>query len=421
MVRPKRELRLSCVTSPPAYPGYIDRKLQRLTLFLPLSRLTVAGWLLGIAGAAAATVVTIQVTIALFEWLPPGRYPSIVILPVVVVSAAIFFGIIGLGMLLLPIFGIPLVKTSSVQASSHYPHLADIRKSLNAIYCGFGVERLAHYTDSIRIELLEPEMGSDPVITTQSIAKRIALFLNLQVGPIVVTFRADLDVAGRVEITHSDHFFVDIRSDYRDQPDCIVAILAHEIMHIFLERAGIIHSDSGTNEILTDTAAIYLGVGWPALEVSGTTIKVISDGMVQISERHLGYLTPHEYGYLLAKRTARFGERPDEWLKNRSAVAAYRQGLRRAARDVRIPPHSESGGLQRAMYAWRRKRAVRNISQGASTGYQRRYRHYGFELREALAVVFACPTCFQKLRVPLSDRPLAVWCPVCHASCNCCP
>ena len=44
------------------------------------------------------------------------------------------------------------------------------------------------------------------------------------------------------------------------------------------------------------------------------------------TKHQLGYLTPQEYGYLIAKRAVRFGENPERWLGNRQSVDAFRQG-----------------------------------------------------------------------------------------------
>lgn len=179
--------------------------------------------------------------------------------------------------------------------------------------------------------------------------------------------------------------------------------------------------DPNENEILTDSAAVYLGIGWPALECCGTSVEMTSSGTVRVSEHRLGYLTPQEYGYLIAKRAVRFGESPERWLRNPDSVDAFRQGMGIVAYDSRVPPHANSGELQRMLYMWRQRKAIRHVSRIATAQYCRNYGMYGFELAQKLAVVFSCPTCFQKLRVPLAERTVTVRCPVCHASSDCRP
>jgi len=82
------------------------------------------------------------------------------------------------------------------------------------------------------------------------------------------------------------------------------AILAHEIMHLFLRRVGIARQDVEENELLTDLASIHAGLG--VLMLNG--MKQSSDWMITIAalltgrlymkeeKRYFGYFDGEDYG-----------------------------------------------------------------------------------------------------------------------------
>lgn len=76
---------------------------------------------------------------------------------------------------------------------------------------------------------------------------------------------------GRVELTPENEYLVELHTRYKEDPRDVAAILAHEITHVFLYRAGLWLPNEYDNEILTDTASTYLGVGWLGLNAFRVT------------------------------------------------------------------------------------------------------------------------------------------------------
>lgn len=168
---------------------------------------------------------------------------------------------------------------------------------------------------------------------------------------------------------------------------------------MLLHRLGLEFPGTRDNEILTDTATTYLGAGWLLLDAFR------EDG---VSSQKLGYLTPEEFGYVLAKRAAVFGEDPSPWFTSPQAYPAYQAGLARARRDEQQPPLVAAGWAGRRRYA-RDRRGARG-SAGAP---------YSFEGEgSSLRVCFSCPTCGQRNRVGVRGR-VRVRCGVCRTVLTC--
>ncbi|MBP3603284.1 MAG: hypothetical protein J6J79_03940 [Lachnospiraceae bacterium] len=68
-------------------------------------------------------------------------------------------------------------------------------------------------------------------------------------------------------------------------PEVITAVLAHEVMHLYLLYQGVHFSDTLKNEVLTDTAAVYYGFG-----------EYLQRGY-QVMETKLGF-SYHKVGYI---------------------------------------------------------------------------------------------------------------------------
>lgn len=68
--------------------------------------------------------------------------------------------------------------------------------------------------------------------------------------------------------------------------DVLTAVLAHEVMHLFLFYQGVSKRDALENEVLTDTAAVYFGFG-----------EYLKKGY-RVIETKLGF-SYHKVGYIL--------------------------------------------------------------------------------------------------------------------------
>jgi len=192
--------------------------------------------------------------------------------------------------------------------SANYPNLHIIKKSIRTLYKCLSDEKIRTFTKS-----LDPNESTlrdgNIIINVQHLASIIARHLQLPTGCIIVTFR-EMKNPGCVELTPEDGYLVKLRPMYRWNTRDIAAILAHEITHVFLHRHNIRFSDTLENEILTDTSAAYLGVGWLCLNAYRKTESHHEyysqtgerEGYTKTEEERLGYLTPQEFGYIIGKR-----------------------------------------------------------------------------------------------------------------------
>ena len=177
-------------------------------------------------------------------------------------------------------------------------------------------------------------------------------------------------------------------------------------MHVYLHRLGLAFPGTRDNEILTDTATTYLGAGWLLLDAFRQD---------SVSSQKLGYLTPEEFGYVLAKRALVFGEDPAIWFTSPQAYRRTRKGRALARHDERQPPLAAAGWAGRRRYAKDRRHAQEH---GAPA---RPALRDGVRLRAArppLRVSFPCPTCHQRIRVPVRGRVRAR-CGLCRTVLEC--
>jgi hypothetical protein len=156
------------------------------------------------------------------------------------------------------------------------------------------------------------------------------------------------------------------------------------------------------NEILTDTATTYLGAGWLLLDAYREDAA---------SSQKLGYLTPEEFGYVLAKRSLVFGEDPSVWFTSPQAYTAYGKGLALAREDEQQPPLTAAGWAGRRRYA----RDRRHGGPGPRPGVPYTFTPDGVG---RLRVSFPCPTCRQRIRVPVRGRVRAR-CALCRTVLEC--
>ena len=71
---------------------------------------------------------------------------------------------------------------------------------------------------------------------------------------------ANLNYAGNIS-TNGAFTIINLQLHSYYNLDVITAILSHEVMHLYLYYSGIHFSDTLSNEVLTDTAAVYFGFG----------------------------------------------------------------------------------------------------------------------------------------------------------------
>ncbi len=312
---------------------------------------------------------------------------------------------------------LPATKSLSSKAIVHgYPHLAIIRESLRTLYRCLSSSGIAAFGMSFSPHDARILPHEDITLGVHRVASALARHLRLPAGSIVINFR-QMEVAGRVELTADDVYLVELHSRYQNDRRDIAAVLAHKITHVFLHRAGLGFDTVQEDELLTDTTAVYLGVGHLCLDAYRVTMTTRWNTST-IRKEKLGYLTPEEFGYVLGKRSLAFAENCPALITSPAAKKAFTEGFRRARLDHEQAPLAACSWLRRLGYYWNRSR-VRSVCLGSGLkGLSRYFAGYQFAVAEEMRVILECPVCSQKLRLPVG-MTLEARCGLCQAVLMC--
>jgi len=275
-----------------------------------------------------------------------------------------------------------------------FEHLPLVAKALNHLYREFGHKHIKSFTVTFCCNGLESTFRTDPIIATQQLAKEIASHYRLLVTTVVATFSSTLQTPGRVDLSDSNEFFVEVQSQYRSNLKVVAAILAHEVAHIFLHRCGVRFTDTFENEVLTDTTAVYVGFGPTILNAVHQTTEPYRNSP-QVLTRYFGYLTLDEYGYIIAKRDAIYGSNSANYVQRGTALEGFHSGWSRFNREMTSRPLIPRPWYQNAIFLLACRKC--NMTTGRKP------------------IAFSCPYCAQGLRIPNACRKLFVHCPTCDS------
>ncbi|MEV5428801.1 hypothetical protein [Streptomyces sp. NPDC052701] len=286
-----------------------------------------------------------------------------------------------------------------------YPHLRTVRAAITALYRRLSYDTIQTFSTSVVPADVAFCDTDDLYLGAQRVARELVRHYRLPDARLVVSFRA-MPHAANIELTAGPEYFVELNDRFRTHRRDIGAALAHEIMHVYLHRLDLSFPGTRENEILTDTATTYLGAGWLLLDAYREDAA---------SSQKLGYLTPEEFGYVLAKRALLFGEDPSVWFTSPQAYTAYVKGLARARGDGQQPPLTAAGWAGRRRYARDRRHAQDHarVPPDGSAPYT-----FTPDGRGPLRVSFPCPTCHQRIRVPVRGRVRAR-CALCRTVLEC--
>ncbi len=286
-----------------------------------------------------------------------------------------------------------------------FPHLETVREAVTALYRRLSYDTVRTFSASVAPADVAFCDTDDLYLGAQRVAHELVRHYRLPDARMIVSFR-EMTHAANVELAAGPEYFIELNDRFRTHRRDIGAALAHEVMHVYLHRLGLSFPGTRDNEILTDTATTYLGAGWLLLDAYREDAA---------SSQKLGYLTPEEFGYVLAKRALLFGEDPSVWFTSPQAYTAYVEGRERARRDERQPPLTAAGWAGRRRYAHDRRRA-----QGPHAGSLVPGGPYAFTAPGPgpLRVSFPCPTCHQRIRVPVRGRVRAR-CGLCRTVLEC--
>ncbi|MFJ3230369.1 hypothetical protein [Streptomyces sp. NPDC086787] len=281
-----------------------------------------------------------------------------------------------------------------------FPHLETVRTAVTALYRRLSYETVRTFSASVAPADVAFCDTDDLHLGAQRVARELVRHFRLPDARMIVGFR-EMTHAASVELAAGPEYFVELNDRFRTHREDIGAALAHEVTHVYLHRLDLSFPSTAENEILTDTVTTYLGAGWLLLDAYREDA---------VSSQKLGYLTPEEFGYVLAKRSLAFGEDPSVWFTSPQAYTAYGKGMARARRDAQQPPLTDAGWAGRRRYAHDRRHADR---PQPGTPYD-----FSPDATGGLRVSFPCPTCLQRIRVPVRGRVRAR-CGLCRTVLEC--
>jgi hypothetical protein len=173
-----------------------------------------------------------------------------------------------------------------------------------------------------KVRLLEETVGArasylflDPfqvkphdAVHVQAAARRIAEFVGLSRYRFIVSIcRQEHGVGGQVELQPSgEDVFVEVSATLQQTPTTVLATLAHEITHKYLQVNGV-SCGPGLNhrhedEVLTDIASVWLGLGKLVLngcESQATNVEETPNGTRTTTTSHrVGYLAMHDFAFV---------------------------------------------------------------------------------------------------------------------------
>lgn len=288
-----------------------------------------------------------------------------------------------------------------------FDHLNVVLKSIHELYRAFGAEKLKSFASDFVLGTSADEVRTDPIIGTQHLARRIAGHYRLPVTTVIVSYSSSLLPPGRVELSQSNEFFVELQSQYSGDPKPVAAILAHEVAHILLYRCGVRFPDQFENEVLTDTTAVYLGFGPTILNAATETKNYLPNKVVQTRTHHFGYLSLDEFGYIQAKRDDLFGRNSDTSIDPGLPKSGFGFGRRRLNTERKKRPYAPPALPRVSSFIERvRKKLSPRPPQPARP-------------QTGTSLTFPCACCSQDLRIPLLGKQLTVRCPVCDSRLTC--
>ncbi|MFZ4799927.1 MAG: hypothetical protein ACOYMA_20725 [Bacteroidia bacterium] len=175
------------------------------------------------------------------------------------------------------------------------------------------LEKLLHLSKRLErtriFELLEPwNFKGNDIIEVQKAAKKISDFIGLPNLTFIINYtQQEKNTAGHIELNNNsaEGVFIEIDEKYKSESQIILAILAHEICHKLIHINGLTLYGY-ENEILTDTATVFSGLG--KLSLNGCEVKNISSNTewngsektttTTTTTNKVGYLNREQFAFL---------------------------------------------------------------------------------------------------------------------------
>lgn len=300
-----------------------------------------------------------------------------------------------------------------------FPNLRVIQRSIADLHKRFPGSQLLglEFPSSLSRAIVDVAKIENTVDSVQHIVGAIVHHFHLRAASVVVRINGEMEEPARIRQIKGGDRIVEIQPGFMGGEET-VALLAHEIAHFFLDTAQIHYENRFENEVLTDTTACYLGAGWSILNAYRRSVSKSSrvvginawETTTTTRESKLGYLTPEEFGYVLARRSDITREYLLPWIGRSEGKYALSLGMRQLRRELAQPPLTSAGTFRRLGYKYAVLRSKKCSGQDAKI-YN--YGVYSIEAAERKCVLFRCPRCTQQLRLPVGVKRAEVTCKNC--------
>lgn len=152
--------------------------------------------------------------------------------------------------------------------------------------------------------LLDPfKFNSADSLQVQEAGKKIARHIGLSQLTFIVTYaNQKTNVSGHIQLDSSNDVFIEIDSSLKDDHEIVTAVLAHEICHKYLFINQLKLHPELENEMLTDAATIYTGLG--KLSLNGCEKKSYSSSSsgntktTTTTTKKVGYMNRQQFSFV---------------------------------------------------------------------------------------------------------------------------
>lgn len=127
------------------------------------------------------------------------------------------------------------------------------------------------------------------------LTKKISEFIGLK--EIFIVTKGARDKGGEIEYDGVISY-IDINEDVCKSFEQTIAVIAHEIMHKYLKINGLFYNLEIENEVLTDIATVYVGLGKLSLNGNCVEDKKLSEQTITTTVSKVGYLDLESFCFI---------------------------------------------------------------------------------------------------------------------------
>ncbi len=143
--------------------------------------------------------------------------------------------------------------------------------------------------------------SADP-LRVQDAGKKISEFIGLKGLTFIISYtRQKAGVGGHIELEKNSDVFIEIDDKYKTNSDIVLSILAHEICHKYLYINNVKLFPEYENEILTDLATVYTGLGKLSLNgcetITKTSTVAGNKTTTTTTTNNVGYLNRSQFAF----------------------------------------------------------------------------------------------------------------------------